>query len=839
MLEHGPRLRALARCLVGDGHAADDLVQETWLRAVEHGSGASSTAWSWLARVLRNLAFQGRRLDARRLERERGTARREDEPEQRFSGHKDLVAAIDRLAEPYRQAILLRYFEDLPPRKIAAQLGVPVKTVKTRLNRGLALLREELDRSHGGRETWLAALAPMLKVGGSGGALLGAAREAFTASTVLKLAGAAVLVSAGVYLVQQERRGSPALVAPAANGPVLAAHSAESGLASPPELDRRGTREARGAAAPASAPATPAPVVENLVVGIRRGRVLGPDGNGLAGVLVGFAPRVQDAPEPVVSGTDGVFELPDLRGEVQSRDERFATVLISCLDPERAGPEDERVVVVAPAVTLGGSVRDGEGRPRATAHVNLEIPLSFRGRFREILDDSREGGVYVETDAEGRFLFTRAPGLGCARLVAWAGHESASVSVPEHDDLDLELVLSAADAPPPGPDALRIVGEVHHWTGASAPGALVSLAGVNTRTDAQGLFELFVPPASDHDPERARQLVAVARGEQAAILRPEHDASGAEVWPSFASLCLGQAPLSIAGRLLGTDGAPLAGAPVWIDDLTYLGSTHSDYLTLEHQLAGKPEHERWFVVHTDADGKFELDGLGERDYTLAAMDRATLQVVRTGPIPAGGEGVEIVLAREGLWERVAGRVVDAHGEPVAGRTVELRRVTFRVYSFEGGLCYGRDQRPGVQTDEDGRFELADVPRSGMFLCLPDQAFAPVDLELETVADPLDVRFEVARLGHVQIELAGAVPEGGSIELLDAHDQRLDCYVFGGSSLWTRSGVSLGNPDEFADGRTPVLSVPETARAAVLRDGEGNELRRVPLTVGEGLASVQL
>src|SRR6185503_3136620 len=132
-----------------DGHAADDLVQETWLRAVERG-GASST-WSWLARVVRNLAFQGRRLDAHRAERERGAARREGggEPEQRFSGHKELVAAIDRLPEPYRETILLRYFEDLPPRRIAARLGVPIKTVKTRLNRGLALLREELDRSHG------------------------------------------------------------------------------------------------------------------------------------------------------------------------------------------------------------------------------------------------------------------------------------------------------------------------------------------------------------------------------------------------------------------------------------------------------------------------------------------------------------------------------------------------------------------------------------------------------------------------------------------------------------------------------------------------------------------
>ena len=56
LLEHGPRLRALARRLVHDEHAADDLVQETWVRAVERGPASGATPWQWLARVLRNLA---------------------------------------------------------------------------------------------------------------------------------------------------------------------------------------------------------------------------------------------------------------------------------------------------------------------------------------------------------------------------------------------------------------------------------------------------------------------------------------------------------------------------------------------------------------------------------------------------------------------------------------------------------------------------------------------------------------------------------------------------------------------------------------------------------------
>ena len=164
LLQHGLRLRALARSLVRDEHAADDLVQETWMRAVAHAPAAAP--WRWLARVLRNLAVQERRLGAARARREHAAARGEAEPdpEQRFSGHKELVAAIDELPEPYRQAILLRFFEDLPPRRIAARLGIPVKTVKTRVSRALALLREELDRRHGGREAWMAAVLPLVDV---------------------------------------------------------------------------------------------------------------------------------------------------------------------------------------------------------------------------------------------------------------------------------------------------------------------------------------------------------------------------------------------------------------------------------------------------------------------------------------------------------------------------------------------------------------------------------------------------------------------------------------------------------------------------------------------------
>ena len=44
--------------------------------------------------------------------------------------HRALVDAVEALAEPYRSAVWLRYFEDLPPRRIAARLGLSEKTIE-------------------------------------------------------------------------------------------------------------------------------------------------------------------------------------------------------------------------------------------------------------------------------------------------------------------------------------------------------------------------------------------------------------------------------------------------------------------------------------------------------------------------------------------------------------------------------------------------------------------------------------------------------------------------------------------------------------------------------------
>ena len=144
-------LRRLCVVLAGPSPAADDLCQETLLtalrRPIRHGS------WRpWLARVANNLSYRSARAEARRTRREVLAAKREEQPStarivEQISVQRRVVESVLGLPEPYQTTVLLRFWENLPPRKIAARMGVPTETVRTRLKRAQAMLRKRSMRS--------------------------------------------------------------------------------------------------------------------------------------------------------------------------------------------------------------------------------------------------------------------------------------------------------------------------------------------------------------------------------------------------------------------------------------------------------------------------------------------------------------------------------------------------------------------------------------------------------------------------------------------------------------------------------------------------------------------
>ncbi|MEM7307323.1 MAG: RNA polymerase sigma factor [Planctomycetota bacterium] len=197
-----PFLRRLARALVGDGADADDLVQETWVAALEHHPRPADTVRGWLERLARNRARSQRRGAARRTRREgiaaaarSAAARPPGSPGAGAEVAERVLAAVLALDEPYRSTVLERYYQDLAPTEIAAQNGVPVDTVHTRLRRARRELRQRLDRDFGTREAWGGAL--LLAAGIERPARWGAV------PSVALAAGLAALLGGGSLLARQ------------------------------------------------------------------------------------------------------------------------------------------------------------------------------------------------------------------------------------------------------------------------------------------------------------------------------------------------------------------------------------------------------------------------------------------------------------------------------------------------------------------------------------------------------------------------------------------------------------------------------------------------------------
>ncbi|HEX6812309.1 MAG TPA: RNA polymerase sigma factor [Planctomycetota bacterium] len=157
---HASALRALAVRLVGPSHA-DDLVQETSLLAWVQRPDERGGLGRWLRAVLRHRAGKLQRGEVRRARREQHAANERevasppDVASQR-EAMASLHAALMALPAPYQGVLLQRFFQDLTPTTIAAGNGAPLATVKSQLQRGLALLRERLDAGGRGGD-WRAA----------------------------------------------------------------------------------------------------------------------------------------------------------------------------------------------------------------------------------------------------------------------------------------------------------------------------------------------------------------------------------------------------------------------------------------------------------------------------------------------------------------------------------------------------------------------------------------------------------------------------------------------------------------------------------------------------------
>ena len=149
--EQIPRLRRYARALTSNRERADDLVQDTLVRALvkEHLWQPGTDLRAWLFTIMHNqhvnLVRHGvRDAAAVDVEQVSGTLSATTDPTASCQ-LRELDCALSRLPLEQRQVILLVGLEGMPYDDAAAILGIPIGTVRSRLSRGRETLRQLLD----------------------------------------------------------------------------------------------------------------------------------------------------------------------------------------------------------------------------------------------------------------------------------------------------------------------------------------------------------------------------------------------------------------------------------------------------------------------------------------------------------------------------------------------------------------------------------------------------------------------------------------------------------------------------------------------------------------------
>ena len=146
-------LRRLVLGVVRDPELADDVMQSTFVKAVEHGHEArSETSRGWLFRVAFHEALAARR---RRAAQDRGLRRlagfrpgpdiAPDEPLVRHETVEAVRKALGGLPEEQRRVVLARVYDDKTFAEIAGEFGLPLGTVLTRMRRALEKLRRTMS----------------------------------------------------------------------------------------------------------------------------------------------------------------------------------------------------------------------------------------------------------------------------------------------------------------------------------------------------------------------------------------------------------------------------------------------------------------------------------------------------------------------------------------------------------------------------------------------------------------------------------------------------------------------------------------------------------------------
>ncbi|MCR9247496.1 MAG: sigma-70 family RNA polymerase sigma factor [bacterium] len=760
-----PALMRLALHLCRDRHAAEDVVQQTFLTAIERADrwDRDRGLFPWLVGILTNRARLHQRAERREPDADRLSGRRSETPAD-AAASRELEAAVEEaiteLGDTYRPVLHLHLFHGLNAKEIGAALGRPAGSVRTQLVRALERLRRALPVGLGGatalalattataavRQRVLSAFSPHLTAGAAGTASL------WLGGSMMKKWLLLVPIACVAVLVYWQTDTVPNDVQP--NGPRAGVDHAAVELPDEPETAATAATNEPGPGERSEAGPnhTPTPDTGSLVV------TLDFDDEELSPLGI----YVRMRPEPWTRGGQRFGARTDPAGQVRFDGIQPGAWLVeaeggsltaqSKLQIE-AGREHEKILPIERPVRVRVQVIDEMRRPIPDAEV--WVCMQYYGRVWPMEATTR---LAARTDSNGRATVPAGTmSLVGARKTGYAASAATKASAAAGEEVRLMLTR--------GPGAIR--GSVVDDDGRPVAGAAVyasvrssSARGVSRAADGQaGETPASVYTTAGEDgsfaieglPANTYQILGIARG--VLDVHQEIDVRAFEATTTRLEM---RRSVPINVRTTRPDGTPIGGLLVYGRDP-------------QGTLVGGGSI-------TDKNGVFTFAAPRAGYHIEVKRDRQLLAERRSDAPLTGPAAVDIVIDEHLI---VRGRLVDEQGEPVAGWRIVAVPDNTNEQDLQRTLALAFDSR----TATDGSFEIWGELNQTVQVATNARSMTPRDLirkrNIRVGTDDLDIVVPVGMLprsvltGRV-VDTRGRPVKGATVQSTDFGSKPREC-----------------------------------------------------------------
>jgi RNA polymerase sigma factor (sigma-70 family) len=785
-----PELLRLALHLAPEAAQAEDLVQATFLKALEHAERfeRGRALLPWLAGILVHEAARARRERARVVDPARLEERASDDPARSLADAElglEVERAVRGLPEPYADVLAAHLLEGARAVDIAQRLERAPGTVRMQILRGLELLRRALPpslatallasqvRGHAAvRESVLARAAELAALPrfGPEHAPRPPARPVpfLPGGPMLLVTALAGVVGLGVLV---STAGAPRS-APSAPPPLpVAVSAALEPLQATPARASAPTGPAQTATRPVQAPSA-------LQTPLLRGRVLDAQGSPVAGAQVELASgelrtfsvldltldRAGEVQATTTTDSEGAFSFPLRPG--QPGDLTATLGLLGARSTNHHAGQSVDLVLRAPRVVRGRITRAGEPVAGAEVRATCGSPAPFDVR---VTSSDSEGRYEIEVPWRDpvRVGAYHAEGFGYRFVELGFGPDgTATWDLPL--DPGVELFGRVTDATTGAPIAGATVGE--NWVFQRC-----------VTTDEQGNYRLHGAAS--------RGYFARAAGYGEAPPSAPMQASVGGVRLDFA-LAPGH---EVVGRVVDEYGTPVGNAYV----AAVAFGNHGD----------------WRSTRADPDGRYRLTDLNGTPHALLVGKGGFATQVHDLPASTtSAVHTELPTLTLRAPQVVSGRALDSSGAPVANAAITLTGWNHDRFTWTGGdgsnpsgYSYVSERR--VVADAEGRFWFGDLT-GGSYELTADSAGSiegngvGFTLQDGEERDDLVVTFPVgARVFGRVVDEAGNPVAGASVCVTreGLTDGYLPCSDSGTDGTFEIRGLPGGSFTLMADG----------------------------------------